>query len=134
MRSGRGARLPDKIGAVMETVGAANRTHSIICLRSGRTVVICGATSGDAPSKAERTKICFRQLKVIGSTIGSRPELERLVRFLEDHGIEPAVDSVHSLADARDGVRPDRRRRRVRQRRHHGGLTVATSIRATPRG
>jgi NADPH:quinone reductase-like Zn-dependent oxidoreductase len=98
-----GARLPDKVDAVMETVGAATWTHSINCLRPGGTVVICGATSGDAPPKAELTKIYFRQLRVIGSTMGNRTELERLARFVADRGIEPVVDSVHSLADARDG-------------------------------
>ena len=69
----------------------------------GGTVVICGATSGDAPPKAELTKIYFRQLRVVGSTMGTRSELERLARFVADRGIEPVVDSVHPLADARDG-------------------------------
>ena len=68
-----------------------------------REVVICGATSGDAPPKAELTKIYFRQLRVVGSTMGNRSELERLARFVPDRGIEPVVDSVHPLADARDG-------------------------------
>ena len=98
-----GARLPDKVDAVMETVGAATWTHSINCLRPGGSVVICGATSGDAPPKAELTKIYFRQLRVIGSTMGNRTELERLARFVADRGIQPVVDSVHSLADARAG-------------------------------
>ena len=98
-----GARLPDKVDAVMETVGAATWTHSINCLRPGGSVVICGATSGDAPPKAELTKIYFRQLRVLGSTMGNRSELERLARFIADRGIEPVVDSVHTLADARDG-------------------------------
>ncbi len=98
-----GARLPEKVDAVMETVGAATWTHSINCLGPGGTVVICGATSGDAPPKAELTKIYFRQLRVVGSTMGNRSELERLARFVADRGIEPVVDSVHTLADARDG-------------------------------
>ena len=98
-----GARLPDKVDAVMETVGAATWTHSINCLRPGGTVVICGATSGDAPPKAELTKVYFRQLRVVGSTMGNRSELERLARFVADRAIEPVVDSVHSLADAREG-------------------------------
>jgi NADPH:quinone reductase-like Zn-dependent oxidoreductase len=98
-----GARLPEKVDAVMETVGAATWTHTINCLRPGGTVVICGATSGDAPPKAELTKIYFRQLRVLGSTMGNRSELGRLTRFVVDNGIEPVVDSVHSLADARDG-------------------------------
>ncbi|MGZ4600384.1 MAG: zinc-binding dehydrogenase, partial [Oryzihumus sp.] len=73
-----GARLPERVDAVMETVGAATWSHSINSLRPGGTVVISGATSGDAPARAELTKIYFKQLRVIGSTMGNRQELERL--------------------------------------------------------
>jgi NADPH:quinone reductase-like Zn-dependent oxidoreductase len=98
-----GERLPDRVDAVMETVGAATWSHSVNSLRPGGTVVISGATSGDAPSKAELTKIFFKQLRVIGSTMGTREELAQLARLVEQCGIEPAVDSVVPLADAREG-------------------------------
>jgi len=98
-----GARLPERVDAVMETVGAATWSHSINSLRPGGTVVISGATSGDAPTKAELTKIYFKQLRVIGSTMGNRQELERLARLVDSRGITPAVDSEFALADARAG-------------------------------
>ncbi|NUS41508.1 MAG: zinc-binding dehydrogenase [Terrabacter sp.] len=98
-----GERLPDRVDAVMETVGAATWSHSVNSLRPGGTVVISGATSGDAPAKAELTKIFFKQLRVIGSTMGTREELAQLARLVEQRGIEPATDSVVPLADARDG-------------------------------
>ncbi|HSF97776.1 MAG TPA: zinc-binding dehydrogenase [Ornithinibacter sp.] len=98
-----GARLPDRVDAVMETVGAATWSHSVNSLRPGGTIVISGATSGDAPARAELTKIFFKQLRVIGSTMGTRDELERLSRFVVDAGIEPLVDSVVPLVDAREG-------------------------------
>ncbi|GAA1885941.1 zinc-binding dehydrogenase [Lapillicoccus jejuensis] len=100
---GSGERLPERVDAVMETVGAATWSHSVNSLNPGGTVVIAGATSGDAPSKAELTKIFFKQLRVVGSTMGSRDELARLARFVTLHGLEPAVDSVLPLAQARDG-------------------------------
>jgi NADPH:quinone reductase-like Zn-dependent oxidoreductase len=98
-----GERLPERVDAVMETVGAATWTHSINALRPGGTVVISGATSGDAPSKAELTKIYFKQLRVIGSTMGTREELGQLARLVVQKAIEPVVDSVMPLAQARDG-------------------------------
>jgi NADPH:quinone reductase-like Zn-dependent oxidoreductase len=98
-----GARLPERVDAVRETVGAATWSHSINSLRPGGTVVISGATSGDAPPKAELTKIFFKQLRVVGSTMGTRDELERLARMVVGAGIEPLVDSVLPLADAREG-------------------------------
>jgi NADPH:quinone reductase-like Zn-dependent oxidoreductase len=98
-----GERLPERVDAVMETVGAATWSHSVNSLNPGGAIVICGATSGDAPAKAELTKIFFKQLRVLGSTMGTRAELERLAKFVAQHKIEPVVDSVMPLADARDG-------------------------------
>jgi len=98
-----GERLPERVDAVMETVGAATWTHSINSLKPGGTVVISGATSGDAPAKAELTKIFFRQLRVVGSTMGTRAELERLASFVVTQGISPIIDSTYALSDARTG-------------------------------
>ncbi|GAA4400802.1 zinc-binding dehydrogenase [Fodinibacter luteus] len=98
-----GARMPERVDAVMETVGAATWSHSVNSLRPGGTIVISGATSGDAPAKAELTKIYFKQLRVVGSTMGTRTELERLTRFVVDAGVEPLVDSVLPLTRAREG-------------------------------
>ena len=95
-----GARLPEKCDAVIDSVGAATWSHSVNVLRPGGTIVTCGATSGDAPPKAELTKIFFRQLRVIGSTMGNRDELNRLVQFMATKGIEPEIDSTYALADA----------------------------------
>ena len=100
---GSGERLPDRVDAVMETVGAATWSHSVNSLRPGGTIVISGATSGDAPAKAELTKIFFKQLRVVGSTMGTREELGQLARLVEQARIEPVVDSVLPLAQARDG-------------------------------
>jgi NADPH:quinone reductase-like Zn-dependent oxidoreductase len=98
-----GERLPERVDAVMETVGAATWSHSVNSLRPGGTIVISGATSGDAPSKAELTKIFFKQLRVVGSTMGSRDELAQLAQLVVQQGIEPVIDSVLPLAQARDG-------------------------------
>jgi len=98
-----GERLPERVDAVLETVGAATWSHSINSLKPGGTVVISGATSGDAPAKAELTKIFFKQLRVVGSTMGTRGELERLANFVVNQGITPVIDSTMPLVDARQG-------------------------------
>ena len=84
-----GARLPERVDAVLETVGAATWSHSINTLKPGGTLVICGATSGDNPAKAELTKIFFKPLRVIGSTMGTRAELIALTRMLITTGVRP---------------------------------------------
>jgi NADPH:quinone reductase-like Zn-dependent oxidoreductase len=97
-----GARLPERVDAVMESVGAATWSHSINSLKPGGAVVICGTTSGAEPAKAELTKIFFKPLKVIGSTMGTQDELVDLVSMLTSTGLRPVIDSTVPLADARD--------------------------------
>jgi NADPH:quinone reductase-like Zn-dependent oxidoreductase len=99
-----GARLPERVDAVMETVGAATWSHSVKALKPGGTIVISGATSGPNPP-AELTRIFFLQLRVIGSTMGSRGELGQLVKFLDATGARPAIDATMPLTEAREGFR-----------------------------
>ncbi len=97
-----GARLPERVDAVMETVGRATWAHSVRSLKPGGRIVICGATSGDA-SPAELTRIFFTQLSVVGSTMGSRDQLARLASFCEQTGVRPLIDRVLPLDQARAG-------------------------------
>ncbi|WP_462186626.1 MULTISPECIES: zinc-binding dehydrogenase [unclassified Frankia] len=95
-----GARLPRRVDAVIETVGAATWGHSVKALRPGGRIVVSGATSGPNPP-ADLTRIFFLQLSVIGSTMGSRDELVDLVAFAERTGVRPLIHEVRPLADAR---------------------------------
>jgi NADPH:quinone reductase-like Zn-dependent oxidoreductase len=97
-----GARLPERVDAVLETVGEATWRHSLRALRPGGTLVVSGATSGPNPP-AELQRVFFLQLSVIGSTMGTRDELERLARLLELTGIRPPIDRVLPLSEARAG-------------------------------
>ena len=97
-----GARLPERVDAVMETTGQATWGHSIRSLKPGGTLIVCGATTGDA-SPAELTRIFFLQLSVVGSTMGTREELDRLMRLCVDRDIRPAIHSTMALKDARQG-------------------------------
>jgi NADPH:quinone reductase-like Zn-dependent oxidoreductase len=97
-----GARLPERVDAVMETVGEATWGHSIRALKPGGTLVVSGATSGQAPS-AELNRVFFLQLSVVGSTMGTRDELERLIRFCLECDIRPTISATMPLADARGG-------------------------------
>jgi NADPH:quinone reductase-like Zn-dependent oxidoreductase len=97
-----GARLPERVDAVMETVGEATWAHSLRSLRPGGTIVICGATSGPAPP-ADLARVFFLQLSVVGSTMGSRDQLGRLLRFCEQTGVRPRIDRTLPLEQAREG-------------------------------
>ena len=97
-----GARLPERVDVVMETVGQATWGHSLRSLRPGGRIVISGATSGEVPP-AELNRVFFMQLSVVGSTMGSRDQLGRLIRFCEQTGTRPVIDRVLPLADAAKG-------------------------------
>ncbi|MQY03382.1 zinc-binding dehydrogenase [Actinomadura macrotermitis] len=97
-----GARLPERVDAVIETVGEATWSHSLKSLRPGGRIVVAGATSGQVPP-AELNRVFFLQLSVAGSTMGTRDQLERLARFLVKTGVRPHIDRVLPLAQAREG-------------------------------
>jgi NADPH:quinone reductase-like Zn-dependent oxidoreductase len=95
-----GARLPERVDAVMETVGEATWDHSLKALKPGGRLVVCGATSGANPP-AQLNRVFFLQLSVVGSTMGTREELEALAALLAREGVHPLVDSAYDLRDAR---------------------------------
>lgn len=99
-----GQRLPERVDGVMDSVGASTWRHSLASLRPGGVLVTCGATSGANPERTELNRIFFLQLRIVGSTMGTRDELQRLIRFCEVTGVRPAIDSVLPLAAAADGV------------------------------
>jgi NADPH:quinone reductase-like Zn-dependent oxidoreductase len=98
-----GARLPERVDAVMETTGEATWAHSLRALKPGGTLVVSGATTGDAPP-AELRRVFFLALSILGSSMGTREELSRLARFCVDKGIRPVIDRTLPLADAREGI------------------------------
>ena len=84
-RSRRGSGCPSGSTPCSRRSGRRRgRTRSTRCGPAG-TIVISGATSGDAPAKAELTKIFFKQLRVVGSTMGTADELQRLASFVVRH-------------------------------------------------
>lgn len=97
-----GARLPERVDAVIETVGEATWAHSLKSLKPGGRIVVCGATTGFDPPAA-LNRVFFLQLSVVGSTMGTWDELASLCRFLDTTGVRPVIDTELPLADARRG-------------------------------
>ena len=91
-----GARLPERVDAVMETIGEATWSHSLKSLKPGGKLVVCGATSGPNPP-ADLNRVFFLQLQVLGSTMGTKAELAELISFLHVDRPAPA-DRPHDPA------------------------------------
>ncbi|WP_370327804.1 zinc-binding dehydrogenase [Euzebya sp.] len=94
-----GARLPERVDGVLESVGQATWEHSLKSVRTQGTVVVSGMTSGDI--QGGLAHLFFRQLRVIGSTMGTRAELADLVQFLLTTGVRPLIDATYPLEEAR---------------------------------
>ena len=97
------------VDVVVESVGEATWGTSIRCLARGGRLVCCGATTGP-DVKLNLRAVFFKQLSVVGSTMGSSGELVRAWREVEAGNIRPVVDSVlplsrlgdaHALLEAR---------------------------------
>jgi len=99
-----GARLPERVDAVMETVGEATYSHSAKSLKPGGRIVISGATSGPNPP-ADLNRFFFLQLELVGSTMGTKAELGELISFLAATGLRPRIDRIIPLEQAADGLR-----------------------------
>jgi NADPH:quinone reductase-like Zn-dependent oxidoreductase len=97
-----GARLPERVEAVFETVGKATWSHSMKSLKPGGVIVISGSTSGP-DANAELQRLFFLQLRVVGSTMGTRDELADLLKFCELTGIRPQIGTELPMAEAQQG-------------------------------
>lgn len=95
-----GERLPERVDVVLESVGTATWEHSLKATRNGGRVVCIGATTGPNP-QARLNHVFFRQISVIGSTMGDRDELVALVRLLQTTGVRPLIDEEIPMQEGR---------------------------------
>ncbi|MEN3309413.1 MAG: hypothetical protein V7603_5615 [Micromonosporaceae bacterium] len=95
-----GARLPERVDVVVETVGAATFEHSLKSAVPGGRIVVCGATAGNLAT-VDLRRVFFLQLEIVGSTMGTRDELGALLALCAGRGIRPVIDSVHGFSEVR---------------------------------
>lgn len=92
------------VDAVIEHVGGDTFVKSVLAVGRGGRVVTCGATSGFKPDLDLR-QVFFRNVQVLGSTMGRRATLFAIVREVESGRLRPVVDRVLPLAAAREAHR-----------------------------
>lgn len=98
-----GGRISHRVDVVVETVGEATWSQSLKSLVPGGTVVVAGATSGPNPP-ADLARVFYRQLNIVGSTMGTRQQLAQLATFLDVSGARPVIDRVLPLEQAREAL------------------------------
>lgn len=82
---------------VVESVGPATWDKSMRSLAPGGRLVVCGGTSGPT-TEINLPRLFFKQYEIIGSSMGSYQEFDRLLSLVDD-GLPIAVDSVHAFDD-----------------------------------
>jgi NADPH:quinone reductase-like Zn-dependent oxidoreductase len=87
------------VDVALDCVGGEVWRKSLASLSSGGRLVTCGATAGGQPND-DVAMIAAKQLKIFGSTLGSREEFRQLLSFVAGSGIKPIIDSVFPLKGA----------------------------------
>jgi D-arabinose 1-dehydrogenase-like Zn-dependent alcohol dehydrogenase len=70
----------------------------------GGRIVFYGATQGDIPQVAAR-KIFWKQLSLLGSTMGTQQDFTDMVRLVEEKQIIPIIDQVFQLEEGEAAMR-----------------------------
>jgi NADPH:quinone reductase-like Zn-dependent oxidoreductase len=89
------------VDAVIETVGEPTWEFSLRAVRIDGTVVVAGATAGFNPP-AQLHRIFWRHTRILGSTMGTRGELEKLVAMTASGTLSPLIGATFPLSRARD--------------------------------
>ncbi len=94
-------KLTGKRGAdvVIEHVGGEVMSKSVVAAAAGGRIVTCGATAGHSPS-IDLRHVFFRQVEILGSTMGSKGSLFRILEHVAARRLRPVVDRVLPLWEA----------------------------------
>jgi NADPH:quinone reductase-like Zn-dependent oxidoreductase len=99
VRAAREATQGEGVDVVFDHVGGETFERSLKLLKRGGRIVLCGATSG-AEAKINLRAHFFKQLSVLGSTMGSLAELMALLPYFASGELRPVVDRTFALAEA----------------------------------
>lgn len=87
------------VDVVFEHVGGETFAKSIKITRNGGRIVTCGATSGFKP-QIDLRHVFFRQIQILGSTMGSKALLLEILKHVESGRLRPVVHEVLPLSEA----------------------------------
>ncbi len=88
-----------KADVVFDHVGQATWEKSMRSMAPGGRLVNCGVTSG-GKAELDIRFVFVRQFSLLGSYMGGKGELLKVLSFFEDGRLKPVVDSVFPLREA----------------------------------
>jgi NADPH:quinone reductase-like Zn-dependent oxidoreductase len=89
------------VDVVVEHVGEATWKTSLGAVKPGGRVAVCGATSGPNPP-AQLHRVWWKQLTIVGSTMGSRADFEAVYELVRTGQAKPVIDRVFPLEAIRE--------------------------------
>ncbi|MDB5038558.1 MAG: alcohol dehydrogenase [Bacteriovoracaceae bacterium] len=92
---------PDGISVVFDHVGEALFETNIRLLKRGGKLVTCGATSGHK-GNLDLRHLYFRQLQLLGSTMGSLKHFKDVIRWIEKKKIHPKISKTFPLQNIQE--------------------------------
>lgn len=98
-----GARLPERVDVVLDTVGEATFEHSLRSVRPGGRLVVAGATTGSRVA-VDLTRVFINHISIVGTSLGQIDDLRSVVALVAGSGIRPLIDSTFALDDAAAAV------------------------------
>jgi NADPH:quinone reductase-like Zn-dependent oxidoreductase len=87
------------VDVVFEHVGAATWEKSVACLPYGGRLVTCGATTGH-DVQIDLRVLFYKRISLLGSTMGSKGDLFRILQLVEDGRFKPVLDRTLPLEQA----------------------------------
>ena len=70
---------------------------------SGARIVFFGGTAGNIPPLSGQ-KIFWKQLQILGTTMGSPDDFKGMVDLVNAHQVVPVIDEVFPLAQAQKAI------------------------------
>jgi alcohol dehydrogenase len=92
------------VDVVINFTGGDTWHPSLRCLKRGGKLLVCGATAGYDPKEDLRYIWSF-ELQVIGSNSFYDDDLQALMKLIAEGTIQPVIDKVLPLEEAREGLR-----------------------------
>lgn len=93
------AAMAGPIDLIVDSLGGSPFNELLALARPGGRVVSYGATLGDV-EKFNMRRVFWKQLHVVGSTMGTAADFGDMIEFVKQHRVAPTVDSVVSLEEA----------------------------------
>ncbi|MFZ1321875.1 MAG: zinc-binding dehydrogenase [Ignavibacteria bacterium] len=88
----------NKIDVIIDGTGGENYTKLIEIISYGGRIISYGATLG-ASKFLDLHKVYWKQLKIMGTTMGTDKDFSDMLNFIEANKIKPVIDSIHNLSD-----------------------------------